>query len=44
MRRWIWNKFGEKWFRSEVTEQRKVQNQRNYIKGMLKHPQKGLEN
>jgi hypothetical protein len=35
MKRWIWNKFIKKWFWEEVTEIKKTENQRNYIKDML---------
>jgi len=36
IKRWIWSNIIRKWFRSELAEIKKTQNQRNYIEDMLK--------
>ena len=36
MRKYIWNRFIKQWFRDVITDERKTENQRGYIKEMLR--------
>ena len=36
MRKWIWSKIIRRWFWDKITDVKRTENQRNYIKDMLK--------
>lgn len=36
MRKWIWENIIKRWFWDKITDIKRTENQRNYIKDMLK--------